>query len=69
MQETVTRVRGRWMESMKIRASKKLSIESIAKGPKAKSSWMERISELALEITSPLAILSKKENESLVRCL
>ena len=57
------------MESMKMRAKKKLSNESIAKGPKAKSSWIERISELALEITSPLAIRSKKENESLVRCL
>tara|TARA_Y100001936_G_C16061177_1_gene664201 strand:- start:56 stop:172 length:117 start_codon:yes stop_codon:yes gene_type:complete len=38
MQEIVTRVRGTCMESMKTKAKRKLNIESIAKGPKAKSS-------------------------------
>jgi hypothetical protein len=38
MQEIVTRVRGTCIESMKMKAKKKLKIESIAKGPKAKSS-------------------------------
>ena len=69
MQEIVTRVRGMCIESMKMKAKRKLNSESIAKGPKAKSSWMERISEFALDITSPLAVRSKKENDSFVRCL
>ena len=58
MVETATRVSGTWMVSMNPTASTKLSIDSPANGPNASSSWMERMSELAREITSPAATRS-----------
>ena len=58
MVATASRVSGTWMLSMNPTASTKLSIESPASGPKASSSWIERMSELAREMTSPAAIRS-----------
>ena len=58
MVDTVTRVRGTWMLSMNPRAIRKLATDSPARGPKASRSWMERMSELAREMTSPAATRS-----------
>ena len=58
MVDTVSRARGTWMPSMKPNAIRKLTAERPASGPKARRSWMERMSELAREMTSPAATRS-----------
>jgi len=56
--DTVTSARGTWMLSMNPKAIRKLIAERPASGPKARSSWMERMSELARDMTSPPATRS-----------
>ena len=58
MVDTVTRASGTWMLNMKARAMVKLAMDRAARGPKARSSWMDRMSELAREMTSPAATRS-----------
>ena len=62
-----TRVRG--SDSTSIAANPMASSASCmaTRGPKAKSSWIERMSLLAREMTCPVWVLSQYENDSSVR--
>ena len=58
MPATVASANGTWMLNIRPNAITKLVAASAHSGPNANSNWMDLMSELAREMTSPLATRS-----------